>query len=111
VGDLPGPNASTFANLNLGAMPNPAVAARNVTLRFTIAKPQNVTVRIYNVAGREVANLSKSVAEAGPVHVVWDGRLSTGARAAAGVYFYRVDGIEFEAGSAPTKMILLSATQ
>jgi hypothetical protein len=41
-------------------------------------------------------------------NVVWDGALDNGAKAAPGVYFYRVDGIQFEGGSAPQKMILLS---
>jgi hypothetical protein len=111
AGDLPGIDGGRFANVNLGAMPNPAFAAKNVTLRFTIAKPQNVTVRIYNVAGREVASFSKNVTEAGPVNMVWDGNLSSGAKATPGVYFYRVDGIEFGQGSAPSKMILLSSAQ
>ena len=94
--------------MNLGAFPNPAFAARNITLRFTLAKAKNVTVRIYNVAGREVAKLvQKGVA--GPNNVVWDGALDNGAKAAPGVYFYRVDGVEFDGGSAPQKMILLSS--
>jgi hypothetical protein len=111
VGDLPGVDGNRFSNMNLGVYPNPAFAAKNVTLRFTIAKPQNVTVRIFNVAGREVASFSKNVLEAGPVNMVWDGNLSSGAKATPGVYFYRVDGIEFGQGSSPSKMILLSSAQ
>jgi hypothetical protein len=111
VGDQQGVDAGRFSNLNLGAFPNPAFAAKNVTLRFTLAKAQNVTVRIYNVAGREVANFSKNVVEAGPVNIVWDGKLSNGAKATPGVYFYRVDGVEFGGASAPNKMILLSSSE
>jgi len=111
VGDQQGVDAGRFSNVNLGAFPNPAFAAKNVTLRFTLAKAQNVTVRIYNVAGREVANFSKNVVEAGPVNIVWDGKLSNGAKATPGVYFYRVDGVEFGGASAPNKMILLSSAE
>jgi hypothetical protein len=111
VGDGIGIDAGRFSNVNLGAFPNPAFAAKNVTLRFTLAKAQNVTVRIYNVAGREVANFSKNVTEAGPVNIVWDGKLSNGAKATPGVYFYRVDGVEFGGASAPNKMILLSSAE
>ncbi len=111
VGDQQGVDAGRFSNMNLGAFPNPAFAAKNVTLRFTLAKAQNVTVRIYNVAGREVANFSKNVVEAGPVNIVWDGKLSNGAKATPGVYFYRVDGVEFGGASAPNKMILLSSAE
>jgi hypothetical protein len=108
VGDLPGTDGSRFANMNLGAYPNPAFAARNVTLSFTLAKAQNITVRIFNVVGREVARIAHKGLE-GRNDIKWDGNLSTGAKATAGVYFYRVDGIEFGQGSAPSKMILLSS--
>ncbi len=107
AGDLPGTDGGRFSNLNLGAFPNPALAARNITLRFTLAQAQDVTVRIYNVAGREVAKLVQK-GLAGPNNVVWDGALANGAKAAPGVYFYRLDGIEFDGGGAPQKMILLS---
>jgi hypothetical protein len=110
VGDGPGIEGSRFANVNLGAYPNPAFAAKNVTLSFTLAKTQDITVRIFNVAGREVARIAHKGLE-GRNDIKWDGNLSTGAKAAAGVYFYRVDGIEFGQGSAPSKMILLSSAQ
>jgi hypothetical protein len=108
IGDLPGFDGERFANLNLGASPNPAFAAKTVTLRFTLAKAGDVTVRIFNVAGREVARIARP-AVAGRNDIPWDGTLSTGVRAPAGVYFYRVDGVEFEPGSAPNKMVLLGA--
>jgi hypothetical protein len=110
VGDLPGINGGRFANVNLGAYPNPAFAAKNVTLSFTLARTQDITVRIFNVAGREVAKIAHKGLE-GRNDIKWDGNLSSGAKAAAGVYFYRVDGIEFGQGSAPSKMILLSSAQ
>jgi hypothetical protein len=110
AGDLPGADGGRFANVNLGAYPNPAFAAKNVTLSFTLAKAQNITVRIFNVAGREVAEIAHKGIE-GRNDIKWDGKLSSGAKAAAGVYFYRVDGIEFGQGSAPSKMILLSSAQ
>jgi hypothetical protein len=110
VGDLPGIEGNRFSNLNLGSFPNPAFAGRNVTLRFTLAKAQDVTVRIYNVAGREVANFTKLGLAAGPNTVVWDGKLSNGAKASPGVYFYALDGISFvKDGSKAQKMILLGA--
>ncbi len=107
VGDLPGSGPNVFANRNLGAFPNPAFAGRNVNLKFTLAAARNITIRIYNVAGREVAHFEhKGVV--GENTVLWDGTLSSGARASAGVYFYRAEGIDFVRDSAPTKMILLS---
>ena len=110
VGDLPGPQAERFANRNLGAFPNPAFAARAITLRFTLAAPQPVKVRIFNVAGREVAAVEHKGVE-GENRVLWDGRLGNGTSAPAGVYFYRLDGVTFEDGTgagAKAKLILLS---
>jgi len=108
VGDGLGVDGARFANVNLGAFPNPAFAASHVTLQFSLAKAQNITVRIYNVAGREVSKFSQ-VAKAGLNNVVWNGTLSSGAKASPGVYFYRVDGIQFAGGSNANKVILLGA--
>ena len=109
VGDLPGVEGGRFSNVNLGSFPNPAFAGRNVTLRFTLAKAQDVTIRVYNVAGREVANFTKKGVE-GPNSIVWNGAMSNGAKATAGVYFYAIDGIDFVKGTSKAqKMILLGA--
>jgi len=109
VGDLPGSDGARFTNRNLGSFPNPSFAGRDITLRFTLAKAQDVTVRIFNVAGREVAKLvQKGVA--GPNVVVWNGATANGAKAVPGVYFYALDGVDFEKGGAKAqKMILLGA--
>jgi hypothetical protein len=109
VGDLPGVEGGRFSNVNLGSFPNPAFAGRNVTLRFTLARAQDVTIRVYNVAGREVANFTKKGVE-GPNSIVWNGAMSNGAKATAGVYFYAIDGIDFVKGTSKAqKMILLGA--
>ena len=109
VGDLPGVEGGRFSNVNLGSFPNPAFAGRNVTLRFTLAKAQDVTIRVYNVAGREVANFTRKAVE-GPNNIIWNGELSNGAKATPGVYFYAVDGIDFVKNSSKAqKMILLGA--
>ena len=110
VGDLPGIEGGRFTNVNLGSFPNPAFAGRNITMRFTLAKTQDVTVRIYNVAGREVASITKKGLEAGPQNIIWDGSMSNGAKATAGVYFYALDGVDFvKDASKAQKMILLGA--
>lgn len=110
VGDLPGTDGRRFVNANLGSFPNPAFAGSRVTLRFTLAQARDVKVKIYNVAGREVANFLHKGVE-GPNDVLWDGVLSSGAKASPGVYFYRLDGIDFERAGAPQKMILLGSNQ
>jgi glucuronoarabinoxylan endo-1,4-beta-xylanase len=51
-------------------------------------------VTIEDVAGRRIATVVNQTLEAGSHEVVWNGRMTTGQRAAPGVYFYRlvVDG-------------------
>jgi len=108
VGDVPGSSGGRFVNAILGTFPNPAFASQHVTLRFTLAQAHPVTVRIYSVAGREVAKFDHKGVE-GPNNVVWDGALSNGARATPGVYFYRIDGPDFGKSTTAQKMILLSS--
>jgi hypothetical protein len=67
-----------------------------------------VTLRIHNVAGREIAQVHHRGAQ-GPNEILWNGRLASGARAAAGVYFYRLDGIDLEDARTPRKVILIGA--
>ena len=72
-------------------------------------RAQDVTIRIYNVAGREVANFTRKGIE-GPNSIIWDGSMSNGAKATAGVYFYALDGVDFvKDASKAQKMILLGA--
>jgi hypothetical protein len=107
VGDLPGIDGARFANATLGSYPNPSFAGRTITLRFSLAQAQAVRLVIYDVAGRAVARVTvKGVA--GPNAAQWDGTVSNGARAMAGVYFYALEGEGIGAAKA-TKMILLSS--
>jgi hypothetical protein len=104
VGDMPGLTPARYATAVLGAMPNPSFAGGKVSLRFTLARAQDVTLRVHDVAGRVVARLPIKGVE-GPNTLEWDGRMASGARAPAGVYFYAIDGVDAKA----SKMILISA--
>jgi hypothetical protein len=108
VGDLPGSEANRFVNANLGSFPNPAFANQRVSLRFTLATAQAVTVRIYSVAGREVAQFAHR-GTAGPNVMTWDGTLASGTKATPGVYFYRIDTPGGAGVGGAQKMILLSS--
>jgi len=108
VGDLPGMQPARFANANLGAFPNPSLAGRNVSLRFTLAKAMPVTLRIFDVAGRAVARVTVKGVE-GPNVAKWDGLLGNGAAASAGVYFYSLEGVDVAPAQRSAKLILLSS--
>lgn len=69
--------------------PNPALGG-GVAIGFALARPQHVSLRLYDAAGRFVATLAEGALAAGPYTVRWDQRTRSGAEAAAGVYFYEL---------------------
>jgi DNA-binding beta-propeller fold protein YncE len=69
--------------------PNPFRAA--VEVSFTLGRAGPVDLVVYDVLGREVRAVARgSRLEAGPQHLVWDGRDSGGRETGAGVYFVRL---------------------
>jgi flagellar hook assembly protein FlgD len=60
-------------------------------LRFDLARATPVALRIYDVAGRQVATLVDEPRAAGAHAVRWDGRGASGAEMASGIYFCRLE--------------------
>lgn len=60
------------------------------TLAFSIKDAGNVSLTIYDVAGRRVRELVNEPRERGAYKVVWDGRNDTGTTVSSGVYFYKL---------------------
>ena len=83
-------------------MPNPFNP--KTAIAFNLTEPGDVTLEVYDVAGRRVAILLDRHMDAGAHMAHWDGRTSDGERAASGVYFYKL-----AAGDERTsrKMVLL----
>ena len=88
VGD--GPTAAApFVNRLHGNFPNPFNP--ETAIRFTPATAGRVEVRIFDVAGRLVQTLSKTVTAAGVVNEVrWNGKSKNGTDLASGIYFIKV---------------------
>jgi len=102
TGDIP----DLKLNFVRGAFPNPSIAGA-ASVRFSLAMPAKVTIRFYNVAGRLVHEAVVD-GHVGADNVYrWDGVTSSGARAASGVYFYRLSapGVQFQNNS--QRMVLL----
>ena len=74
--------------LQLRSRPNPLDA--HATVSFTLARPGDARLAIYDVAGREIAVLADGPRAAGGNEVVWDRRCSNGEPVGAGVYFARL---------------------
>lgn len=71
--------------------PNPFNPATNI--RFELAAPGPVRVKIYDARGQMVRDLVRQEFPAGLHEVLWDGRNDQGGNAPSGIYFVR-----FEAG-------------
>jgi hypothetical protein len=65
---------------------NPADRA---LLRYTLAAPARVAVRVYDLQGRVVRTLVDQDADAGTFQTEWNGRFDDGTRAGKGIYFAR----------------------
>ena len=59
-------------------------------IKFFIPNSSDVTIKIYDILGREVTTLVNNQTEAGYHIVYWNGRDSYGRDAASGVYLYRL---------------------
>jgi len=60
------------------------------TIAFNLTEAGDVTLEVYDVAGRRVATLIDRHMGAGVHQANWDGMTSEGERAASGVYFYKL---------------------
>ena len=84
------------------AYPNPFNPITN--LRYDLPEQAQVTIRIYDLIGREVTHLINTTQEAGYKSVQWNATDSFGKPVSAGVYFYQIR----TAGFVQTrKMVLL----
>jgi len=68
--------------------PNPF--NQTTKIEFTLAKSGFVSLKIYDILGREVRTLASERVSSGYKSVLWDGRNDSGYEVASGVYFYRL---------------------
>ena len=92
VTDVETPKAPAAAYLRQN-YPNPFNPTTRVA--FGLAAPGNVSLRIYDAAGRLVRVLAEGARPAGNYTELWDGRDSRGSAVASGIYFYRLQAGEF----------------
>ncbi|MCP4546416.1 MAG: T9SS type A sorting domain-containing protein [bacterium] len=74
----------------LAAMPNPFNPG--TTLLMQITEPTDVTLRIYDIAGRMVRELRNDNMQAGRYRIYWDGLNDAGEEISTGVYTVRFTG-------------------
>ncbi len=94
-------SSSTKAKLMQNS-PNPFNPS--TAIKFFIPDNSNVTIKIYDMLGREVTTLINQQSTAGYHIVYWNGRDSYGRDAASGVYLYRLTAGSF---SETKKMLMM----
>ncbi|HDQ99080.1 MAG TPA: T9SS type A sorting domain-containing protein [candidate division WOR-3 bacterium] len=72
--------------LEVAARPNPF--GNRTSISYAVPRAGNVSLTVYDVAGRPVRTLVNGRQNAGRYSVNWDGRSEAGDEVAAGIYFY-----------------------
>lgn len=84
----------TPIRFNLGQnYPNPFNPT--TAIRYEVASPGRVVVKIFNVMGQEIRTLVDAAKQAGTYTATWDGNDRYGKRAASGVYFYTMKSVGY----------------
>lgn len=60
------------------------------SIRFALAKPSNVSLKIFDTLGKEVRELVRGTLGAGIFEVEWDGANNYGTKVSSGTYIYRI---------------------
>ena len=82
--------------------PNPFNPETNIN--FEIPMKSHVSIKVYNILGREITTLIDKELSAGKYNVTWDGRTSNKQKLSSGVYFYKIKSGNY---TETHKMILL----
>jgi hypothetical protein len=86
--------------------PSPNPSRGSTIFAWTLSEPGEVSLRVFDVAGREVARVVSDRYEAGPHHSTWAPRSTV----AAGVYFARLESRPVQGGAvriATQRIVLL----
>jgi hypothetical protein len=102
VVDVPPGTSVPAITLLAPVRPNPSAGIAHVS--FDLAEASSITLDVFDVAGRRVRRLADGAFEGGAHVATWDGRLTSGSRAPAGVYLVRL----VAAGESATRRVVLS---
>jgi len=65
------------------------------TVRYQVPEQADVRIVIYDILGRRLRTLVNTPHRVGRYTALWDGRNSSGASVASGIYIYRMQANEF----------------
>ncbi|MDY0151709.1 MAG: C25 family cysteine peptidase [Candidatus Cloacimonas sp.] len=103
---------SSSANADSGLIPAVTALDANypnpfnpeTTIRYSTKAAGAVRISIYNMKGQLIRNLVNESKAAGYHRVIWNGQDERGAAVSSGIYFYRMDAVNY---SATKKMMLM----
>jgi hypothetical protein len=76
-------------------LPNPF--GNKTLIQYALPKESDISIRIYNSAGKLVRTLKQGIENAGYYRIVWDGRDNKGKKVNYGIYYCRMNATEFKA--------------
>ncbi|UCH63516.1 MAG: T9SS type A sorting domain-containing protein [Fidelibacterota bacterium] len=91
-----------ISELALESYPNPFNPS--ATIRFGLPEEGYVTLKVYDVLGREAATLVEGYIEAGPGQIVWNGKTADGSEVPTGIYIARLVTPD---GTKATKLVMM----
>jgi len=75
------------------SFPNPF--NNHTVIKYSLSKPSDVSLVIYNILGQKVRTLVRKAKQSGLVTVIWDGKDDRRRDLSSGIYFYRLQAGKF----------------
>jgi len=69
--------------------PNPFNSSTIISI--SVPKEDNITVKVFDILGREITNLFKGRTQKGLLRIVWDGKDDKKRDVGSGIYLYRIE--------------------
>ncbi len=73
-------------------------------IKYSLSKPAQVSISIFNILGQRVRTLVKDERQNGAMSVIWNGKNDQGREVSSGIYFYQLKAGEY---SQTRRMVLL----
>lgn len=101
-GSVDVPAAGAALDFRVSAAPNPF--AGSAAIRWALPSASDVSLSVYDAAGRRVRDLLRGRLDAGPHSMTWDGRDDRGRALGAGIYWLRLQAGGREVKASVTRL-------